>query len=496
MKPGTKSARPNILWYCSDQQRYDTIRALGQPHIATPNLDALCAQGVAFKRAYTQSQICTPSRASFLTGRYPASHHVYRNGNATFPAHEKLVTRLLADAGYDCGLVGKLHLAAAKYFEKRTDDGYRSFLWSHHPTPDAARGHDYETWLRHEKRVDPVELYAGHNHFCGPGVAAEYHQTTWVSEMAMRFITAQRDGPWMLSLNPFDPHAPFDAPPEYLARIDPESLPLPLFRDADIERQKAFAAIDQQTKIAVDPRLRQNGPTVVEREHDLVASKPPDAYDALEVKANYYAMIMLIDDQFKRIIDTLRETGQLDNTLIVYMSDHGELLGDHGLILKGCRFFEGLTHIPMIFSWPGHFSKGVESNALVESVDVAPTLLEAAGLPVPENMQGRSLLPILTGAADAHVHKKRVVCEFKDSIGGPRHTDHTHGSMVFDGRYKSVVYHGHRIGEIYDLENDPGEFDNLWDAPEARELKTELLKNHLDAMMATVSAGPPRSVAY
>ena len=91
--------------------------------------------------------------------------------------------------------------------------------------------------------------------------------------MAIRFITEQRDGPWMLSLNPFDPHAPFDAPPEYLARIDPESLPMPLFRDADIERQKAFAAIDQQTKIAVDPRLRQNGPTVVEREHDLVASK-------------------------------------------------------------------------------------------------------------------------------------------------------------------------------------------------------------------------------
>jgi arylsulfatase len=488
--------RPNILWYCSDQQRWDTIRALGQPHIETPALDALCADGVAFARAYSQSQICTPARASFLTGRYPASHHVYRNGNAWFPSHERLVTRIFADAGYDCGLVGKLHLSAAKYFERRPDDGYRSFLWSHHPTPDAARGHDYETWLRHEKKVDPVELYAPHSQFCGPGVAAEYHQTTWVSEMAIRFVTEQRDGPWLLSLNPFDPHAPFDAPPEYLARIDPASLPLPLFRDADLERQRAFAAIDQQTKEAVDPRVRRKTSPMLEREHDLVASAPPESYDALEVKANYYAMIMLLDDQFARIVAALRDTGQLENTIVVYMSDHGELLGDHGLILKGCRFFEGLVHVPLILSWPGRFARGLRSEALVEAVDVAPTLLEAAGLPVPESMQGRSLLSILEGRADPHRHKAQVVSEFNDSIGGPKHTDHTHGSMVFDGRWKSVVYHGHRIGELYDLHEDPGEFDNLWDVPAARDLKAERLKAHLDAMMSTVSAGPPRSVAY
>ena len=152
----------------------------------------------------------------------------------------------LADAGYDCGLVGKLHLTAAKYYEKRPDDGYRMFLWSHHPTPDSARGHDYENWLRHEKKIDPVELYAPVNHFCGAGVPTEYHQTTWLSEMATRFITEQRDGPWLLSLNPFDPHAPFDAPAEYLAKVSAESLPYPLFRDSDIERQKAFVAIDQQ----------------------------------------------------------------------------------------------------------------------------------------------------------------------------------------------------------------------------------------------------------
>ncbi|MFN0160394.1 MAG: sulfatase, partial [Burkholderiales bacterium] len=171
-------------------------------------------------------------------------------------------------------------------------------------------------------------------------------------------------------------------------------------------------------------------------------------------------------------------------------------LGDHGLILKGCRFFEGLVRIPMIFSWPERFRAGLQSDALVETVDIAPTLLAAAGLPVPESMQGTSLLPLLEGAVDPHVHKARVVAEFKDSIGGPQHADHSHGSMVCDGRYKTVVYHGHRIGELYDLANDPGEFDNLWDDPGARDLKLELLKQHLDAMMATVSAGPPRALAY
>ena len=493
----TKSAsdlRPNILWYCADQQRWDTIGALGQSEIKTPMLDSLCAHGTAFTRAYTQSQICTPARASMLTGRYPASHHVYRNGNAFFPGHEVLVTRMLADAGYDCGLVGKLHLTAAKYYEKRPDDGYRTFLWSHHPTPDFTRGHDYENWLRHEKGVDPVELYEPVNYFCGPGVPAEYHQTTWVSEMAIRFISERRDGPWMLSLNPFDPHAPFDAPKSYLDRIDRSSLSVPLFRDSDLARQRRFVDIDQQTKVAADPRVRRKGSSPIEAEHDLIASKPPEAYDALEVKANYYAMIGLIDDQFARIVETLRATGQLENTIIVYMSDHGEMLGDHGLILKGCRFFEGLVHIPMIFSWPEKFRQGLVSEALVESVDVAPTLLDAVGLDVPAAMQGKSLLPILTGNADPSFHKPHVVCEYKDSMGG--HDNHTHGSMVFDGRYKSVVYHGHREGELFDLKADPGEFNDLWPDPGALGLKFDRLKYHVDALAATISAGPPRAVAY
>ena len=160
-------------------------------------------------------------------------------------------------------------------------------------------------------------------------------------------------------------------------------------------------------------------------------------------------------------------------------------------MLKGCRFFDGLVRVPMVWSWPGRIKPALASDALVELVDIAPTLLEAAGIEVPWQMQGKSLLPILEGLAEPHTHKSHVVSEFKDSIGG--HADHTHGSMVFDGRYKSVIYHGHRKGEIFDQACDPGEFDNLWhNAP----LRAERLKVHLDALAATISAGPPRSALY
>ncbi len=516
--------RPNILWYCTDQQRFDTIHALGNSHIRTPNLDRLVERGVAFERAYTQSPICTPSRASFLTGRYPAAHHVHRNGNDAFPAGESLVTRLLADAGYDCGLAGKLHLSRAKgRIENRPDDGYRVFHWSHHPKPDWPEGHAYARWLEEEKGIDPAALWA--EYADRPyGVPADLHQTTWCTEMALRFVDEQRQGPWLMCLNPFDPHPPFDAPKEYLDRYDPISLPWPLFRPEDVERQRSFAAIDQQTRVAVDPHamsgsggigpggragaIREmpavggdrpgmaDGQVGVEIERDS-ASQPPDAYDARLVKASYYAMIELIDNELGRLLDSLDKRGELDNTIIIFMSDHGELLGDHGLLYKGCRFFESLVHVPVIVSWPARIASGLRSRALVELVDIAPTLLDLAGLPIPSQMHGRSLMPVLLGEADPDFHKSHVVCEYWDAVeipSGP--TEHTHATMRFDGRHKSVVYHGHDIGEIYDLDADPGEFTNLWDRPDSRELKEELLMKHIDAFAATGGAGPERSAAY
>ncbi len=298
-------------------------------------------------------------------------------------------------------------------------------------------------------------------------------------------------------MNPFDPHPPFDPPKEFLDRYDPSKLPPPLFRESDIAHQKAFAGIDQQTREAVDPReagTKKDTTTNVARGD--MGSVPPTGYDPQLVKACYYAMVELIDDRFGRIVKTLKETGQYDNTIIIFTSDHGELLGDHGLIYKGCRFYEGLTHVPLIVSWPARGLRGVLREALVELVDLAPTLLDAAGIGIPYSMHGKSLLPLLTEKDREDRHKKFVMSEYHGAIGGKVMPDQTHGVMYFDGRYKVCVYQGHEVGEIYDLENDPGEFDDLWDREDFRGKKAELLHKAFSGFMSTSDAGIRRSHAY
>ena len=491
--------QPNILLYCTDQQRFDTISGLGNKFISTPNFDRLIKRGIAFKKAYTQAPVCTPSRASFLTGRYPASHHVHRNGNAYFPEQETLISKMLADNGYQCGLVGKLHLSRSAIRETRPkNDGFHYFKWSQHPNPDYPEGHDYADWIK-AKGVDPVELFAKLSGSVGPGVPKEYHQSVWCSDMAIDFISQNKENSWFLAVNPFDPHPPFDPPKEYLDRFDVKSLPYPLFRESDIERQKAFEAIDQQTKKAVNPE-KSSGSHDVTKSIDRgdLGSVPPSDYDAKYVKACYYAMIELLDEQFGRIVEELEGSGQLDNTIIIFTSDHGELLGDHGLIYKGCRFFEGLVHVPLVISWPKRFQVNSISNALVELVDLVPTILEAADIEIPYNVQGKSLKSLLAGETSLDAHKTRVICEYNDAIGNCATQDNegTHGYMYFDGRYKVSIYQNHDIGELYDLENDPGEFDNLWNNPNFSELKAEIMYRALDAYLGTSDAGIYRSHPY
>ena len=478
-----ENLRPNILWICTDQQRYDTIGALGNQYVSTPNIDRLVGEGVTFTHAYCQSPICTPSRGSFLTGMYPSAVHVNGNGNEYFPDSPPLVTRLLADAGYDCGLIGKLHLASAhRRIEPRVNDGYRYWQYSHAPRDDWETGHDYADWVRSKGHI------LGELTKSIDGVPTELHQTTWCAEKTIEFIRQERDTPWLASVNIYDPHPPFNPPKTYRDMFNPSDMPGPLFQESDLEQQRKLEAVDFQSKGRPPEELDIRSP-ILPQSPGAAEAASAGGRDAKTLQAAYYAMIKLIDDVFGRILETLEETGQRERTMIIFTSDHGEMLGDHGLIQKGCRFYEGLVRVPLIFSFPEHFEQGLRSDALVGLLDKTPTLLELAGLGVPDRMQGMSLLPILKGEASPADHRDFVRCEFYDALDQPASTFAT---MYRDRQHKLVVYHGHAHGELYDLETDPGEFENLWDAPSTQSLKVDLMKRSYDASMLAMDRGPRR----
>jgi arylsulfatase A-like enzyme len=485
--------RPNILWYCSDQQRFDTIGVLNNPHVHTPRLDAFMKQSVTFDYAYCQSPICTPSRTSFLTGMYPSALGVNGNGNETWPGFyaDRLATNMLSRAGYDCGLVGKLHLAgAANGQESRVEDGYRYFQYSHAPKGPNDIGHDYAEWLR-DQGADPEELLLGHTRetyrmgatlksFGGlyeptekcDNVPPHLHQTHWCTEKSIEFIKKNRreNQPWLLSVNAFDPHAVFDPPYEYYKRFNVDEMPGAHFVEGDLEQQQKLA--DANVDFQSTPQH-------------------PEDWDHQRIQAAYYAMIEQVDHEFGRLIDYLEESGERDNTIIVFMSDHGEALCDHGMLLKGCRFFEGLVRVPLMISWPEKFRKDVVSDALVELIDLVPTFLDAVGLDTPYWVQGKSLTAVLEGSQESH--REFVRTEFLGAIDFP---DQTHATMYRDRRWKLVTYHGKNLFELYDLEHDPWEHEDLSESPDHQEILHDLVRQSFDAAIYATPPVAPRTMPF
>lgn len=484
--------QPNILWICTDQQRHDTVAALGNAHIRTPALDRLCDLGVAFTQAYCQAPVCTPSRASFMTGRYPSTTHVFRNDAGPYPSGEVPVASKFRKAGYRTGLVGKLHLSNAKWKERRPDDdGYEEFYRSQSGGRRPEHDHDdYARWLV-QQGTTAAKLRESCAPILGDGFPAALHQNHWMGETAIDFLTRHRDEPWFLSLHPYDPHHPLDPAPEFHRRYDHTTLPHARFAPHELDYQKKYAQLDQQRPIPISPTGECDHPGGP-NDHPFIREHPvyevPLPYDSRKVKAAYYAQIEHVDHEVGRILDALERTGQLEDTIVIFHSDHGEHLGDHGLLYKGCRFYESLVHVPLIVAWPRHIPGDRRCDDLVELVDLVPTLMELLGWPVGEEIQGRSLVPRLTGEG-ALRPKRHVVSFFNDSLDM---WDKSHATMSFDGRYKLVTYHNHvELTELFDLQDDPDEFHNIWNEVSGAEQALRL-RSHLDALMRTVWAGAPR----
>jgi choline-sulfatase len=480
MQLNTGNKRPNILWICTDQQRWDTLGCYGNSWVQTPNLDALAANSAQFDFAFCQSPICTPSRSSFLSGRYPRTTRCRQNGQS-IPADEILVTKMLADSGYHGGLAGKLHISACEPSicpmagEPRIDDGYAEFNWSHDHRP-IWPANAYGNWLKQRGKTYHTPAFS-QSRYVQTGMPEPDHQTTWCVEKASEFIRRRsfRTQPWFFSLNLFDPHHPFDPPAEYLQRyLDRlDEIPLPNFEEEQLQERPLWQQLDHQN--AYNAKGSYPYPQMTDMDHRLV-------------RAAYWAMIDLIDVQLGRLFQTLRDTGQWDNTLIIFMSDHGEMLGDHGIYLKGPYCYEEAVRVPLLMHMPGKITAG-RRDQLVELTDLAPTILDIAGMQPHPGMQGKSLVPVLTDYD--HTHREDVYCEYHNTLVSHRNPT-AHVTMLRNTTHKLVVAHGQNTGELYDLTNDPKEQVNLWCDTQVQVVKMQMLERLCDRMAWTVDPLPQR----
>lgn len=485
--------RPNVLLICTDQQRFDALGAAGNPEVSTPNLDRLAQESAQFTNCYVQSTVCAPSRASLMTGQYVHTHGLWANGVA-LPDQAVLLPEVVDRAGYDCGLVGKWHLDAC--FGPRTEPapkGMRVWRWSHAPYWGSSEN-AYHRWLAaaHPDEFDRLQAQrqggvrtAGVAGDTFDTLPTEAHYSHWVGNETIDFLTSARlqDRPFFFIANFFDPHHSFGAPKEYRDRYLAEQLSRPK---------------------TVDGELDSKPPVLAEASRESYGGHAPGyttySPDELQdIKANYYAMVSLVDDEVGRILAAVDAQGLADNTVVIFTSDHGEMLGDHQLMLKGPFLYDCAIKVPLLIRWPGHVVAGQRIEELVQWIDLTATIVEATDAELPRG-QGTSLLPLIDGRTPGDAHRGWALSEYRDS-GHPLDPA-VHATMLRRGRHKITVHHGPpstaraRTGELYDLDVDPDELVNLWDDPAHLDLRHELSALLLDTLVSTEDRSQPRKAFW
>jgi arylsulfatase len=469
------SKKPNILIINTDQMRADAMGAASNSYIMTPNIDRLAERGMLFNRAYCGVPTCTPSRTALFTGRYPHATGTWQVGHE-LGDEEITLCDYLKPLGYKNIALGKMHLRPQRtpafpqfgaaedpaYRDRpRTSDGTYFGFDEHHTTEDNKVG-EYLDWIAEvapeylkPSDYDPDQKTVQRD---GSNLPVEYHQTRWVGDLTVNAIEEHDfSQPLFVWTSFVDPHHPFDAPKHYVDMYKDREVPLPVKREGEHENR---------------PPHLINNPDALISHYPWPGSAHPGNYDEDEIEnviRNYYAMITFIDDEVGRILDTLEAKGVLDETIIIFTADHGELLGDHNLLQKGPWPYECLLRIPMIISGP-NIQMGKKTDAIIENVDLVPTLLEMLDLKIPYGVQGRSQLPVLKGQ-QARVRDSAVTAFMAPDIGFDLRLKSIHTD-----RYVLSVYGGEDYGELYDLQNDPEQLYNLYFDDDYAEIKTELYK--------------------
>lgn len=469
------SAIRNVLFVMCDQLRWDHLSCAGHPFLQTPSIDALAKRGLRFPNAFVQSGICGPSRMSFYTGRYVASHGATHN-RVPLPVGEVTLGWHLREAGRTLALAGKTHvLPDARGMRRLALDGQNELAVllreggftlvdgrhdGHHAEPDSAYAH----WLRargYDSRdpwTDYVIAAVGPDGTPRSGwkmrnaglparVREEHSETAYTTDMAIDFMARQGDAPWVLHLSYVKPHWPYIAPAPYHAMYTPEQC-LPVQRHADERSASAHPVMREFQAEEVSENFQ--------RDETLRTVRPA-----------YQGLIRQVDDHLGRVWESMDRLGRWADTLVIFTADHGDYLGDHWLGEKEL-FHDCVQRVPFILYDPSaeaNATRGTTDARLVEAIDAVPTILDALGCDPAEHLiEGRSLLPVTRGQAGTW--RDAAFSELDWTFRGARRrlglpSGQHHAWMVRTARWKYVEWSSGFRAQLFDLAADPQEFHDL-----------------------------------
>ena len=453
---------PNIIFIITDQQRYDTIKALGYPYMDTPNLDRLAEEGITFSQCHVTAASCAPARASLFKGFFPHTTGILKNADRW----RRSWIELLNDAGYHCTNIGKMHtwpfqtpLGFDERYVVENKDRYLEGRYFFDEWDKALRFRGLVKQQREQYRQLPdYRDRLGAFEWLLP---EDTHPDTFVGDMAIDWINNYpQTEPLFLQIGFPGPHPPYDPVPRYAEAYMKKDLPLLPVTQEELDSQPpAFKELREHNQ---------------EIDHDsVVLELNPTEEQRHRQRAYYLANVTMIDEKVGQIIEALDNNGYLENGIVIFTSDHGDCLTDHGHSQKW-TMYDLITRMPLlVWSKPGSMQvlpKGKKIDALCQQMDLGPTILELADVPVPKELEAVSMLPALNG--ETFKGRDFVYAEqAKDGIL----TGCEFMTMVRDHNWKLVHFLDEPNGQLFDLKNDPDELVNLWDSEQHASQKERLL---------------------
>lgn len=497
--------KPNILLITSDQQHFNTIGAFN-PEIKTPNLDRLVKEGTTFTRAYCPNPTCTPTRASIITGLYPSQHGAWTLGTK-LGEDKPTIGKYLYENDYETALIGKAHFQPLKQTDEYSSlesyplisdlsfwkdfnqefYGFKHVELARNHTNEHLVGQHYALWMEEKGLTNWRDYFLPPTGNMDPelkfkwDLPEEYHYNTWIAERTNRLLEkyVEEGSNFFLWSSFFDPHPPYLVPEPWSSMYDPNEVKIYQGKEGEHELNPPHFKMTQE----VNPDFSE----YKETGHDIHGYHSHIGISEEEhrkLTATYYGMISMMDKYIGKILDKIDELGIADHTIIVFTSDHGHFFGQHGLHYKGGFHYEDLIRVPFIVRYPGQVDAGKVSEAIQSLVDLAPTFLDFTNTPIPYHMTGISQKEVWEGSKE--LVRDHAICEF-------RHEPTTiHQKTYVDKKYKITVYYNQTYGELFDLENDPNEYNNLWDDPGYMHIKMELLMKYIWAELGKESLAMPR----